>query len=66
MVREVVKVSAKDCLGPREEMSLNKFLGFFNLSKQRFAVWKEEEVETSGEAMALEFQTETCYNVSIH
>lgn len=47
-------------------MSLNKFLGLFILSKHRFAVWKEEEVETSGEVMALEFQTETCCDVSIH
>lgn len=36
-------------------MSLIKVLGFSILFKQRLAVWKEEEVETSGEAMVLEF-----------
>ena len=66
MVQEVLQVSARDCLGTREEMSLIKFLGFFILSKWRLAVWKEEEVETSREAMVLEFQIENYYNDSIH
>lgn len=66
MVQEVLQVSARDCLGTREEMSLINFLGFFILPKQRLAVWKEKDVETSGEAMVPEFQIETCYNVSIH
>lgn len=57
---------SKRLFGTREEMSPVKFLGFLMLSKHKSPVWKEEEVETSGEAMVLEFQIETCYHVSIH